>query len=307
MAKTGKTVKDLIREAADTLVSGQSDSESAKLDAQLLLGHVLKKDRTWLFTWDDVEVGLADQDAFGSLVSRRFIGEPIAHIIATREFWGLQLECNASTLIPRPETELLIEQALQLGLPENARVLDLGTGTGAIALALASERPDWHIQAVDFSDKAVALAQKNRDRHSLTNVEIFRSNWFASVRVEKLGSESNVTNSTLTPIFPIFDLIVSNPPYIDPESHHLNQGDLRFEPQSALVADNSGMADIEQIVSEASNYLNPEGWLILEHGFDQEQRVQDCFIKAGFQQIQTIKDLAGLPRVTLGQMHAAQA
>lgn len=275
-----KTVRYLLLEAASQF----SGSDSASLDAQLLLADVLGKDRTWLFTWDDAEVSEQDQIKFNEFVVRRVRGEPIAHILGCREFYGLSLESDASTLIPRPETELLVEQALGLSLSETARVLDLGTGTGAIALALASQRPLWHIQAVDFSVEAVALAKRNRERTGLTNVDVFQSNWF-----EKLGSESN------------FDLIVSNPPYIDPASHYLTEGDVRFEPRSALIADKSGMADIELISSQAVSHLAPNGWLMIEHGFDQQDRIQHCFTQSGLTQITTIKDLAGLPRVTVGK------
>jgi len=272
-------VRDLVNQAAKQFES----SDSAKLDAQLLLAYVLHKNRTWLFTWDDFEVTPDDQKKFNDLINRRVKGEPIAYILSKREFWGLELECNASTLIPRPETEILVEQALQLGLSENARVLDLGTGTGAIALALASEKPDWSIQACDFSGNAVKLALRNKQANQIANVEIFQSNWLEQIRP---GNQ--------------FDLIVSNPPYIDPKSHYLNEGDVRFEPKSALTAGNSGMADIDLIVSQTGNYLVPQGCLMLEHGFDQQQRVQGCFAEAGFTQIQTHNDLAGLPRVTLG-------
>lgn len=272
-------VRDLINQAATRFES----SDSAKLDAQVLLAYVLDKDRTWLFTWDDFEVASEDQITFSGLVDRRSQGEPIAHLIAKREFWGLELECNASTLIPRPETEILVEQALQLDLPEGANVLDLGTGTGAIALALASEKPKWSIQACDFSEDAVTLANRNKQANGIGNVEIFQSDWFSNIRPENQ-----------------FELIVSNPPYVDSESHYLNEGDVRFEPRSALVAGNAGMADSELIISRSREHLTPQGWLMIEHGFDQQQRVQGCFAEAGFQKIKTLEDLASLPRVTIG-------
>ena len=273
-------VRDLISRAASRFTG----SDSARLDAQLLLADVLGKDRTWLFTRDDCEVPESQLNRFWQYVERRALGEPVAHILARREFWGLELECNASTLIPRPDTEILVAHALQLELSENANVLDLGTGTGAIALALASENPGWQVQAVDSSAEAVALAQRNKALSQIANVEIFQSNWFQALAAGQY-----------------FDLIVANPPYIDPENRCLGEGDVRFEPRSALTAGNQGMADIQLIASLARNYLCPDGWLLLEHGFDQQGQTQACFTEAGFAEINTCKDLAGLPRVTCGK------
>lgn len=274
-------VRDLIQQAADQF----SESDTAKLDAQLLLGDVLGRDRTWLMTWDDVDVTDADRQQFLALVVRRARGEPIAHILGFREFWGLDFECNRSTLIPRPETELLVEHALALDLPRNARVLDLGTGTGAIALALASERSGWQIHAVDFSAEAVELARRNQKKLGFPNVEIRRSDWFSSL---PRGAQ--------------FELVVSNPPYVDPGSPYLNRGDLRFEPQSALIADKSGMADIEFIVANVPRYLKRGGWLIIEHGYDQAGPVAEAFHRAGFSSIRRQNDLSGWPRITLGTL-----
>ena len=272
-------VQQLIRQAANQLAC----SHSARLDAQLLLADVLGKDRTWLFTWPDAEVSEPDIRRFNEYLGRRIQGEPVAYILGKREFWGLQLQCNASTLIPRPETEILVELALQLSLPENPSVLDLGTGTGAIALALASERPNWQIQAVDFSAQAVELAISNKRQADIGNVHIYQSDWFEKVKGR-------------------FDLIVSNPPYIDPASHYPHQGDLRFEPAMALIAAKSGMQDIAHITARSGAYLKTDGWLLLEHGFDQQARVRACLKQAGFQNVRTQNDLAGWPRATLGQI-----
>ena len=272
-------VQQLIRQAANQLAC----SHSARLDAQLLLADVLGKDRTWLFTWPDEEVSEPDIRRFNEYLGRRIQGEPVAYILGKREFWGLQLQCNASTLIPRPETEILIELALQLSLPENPSVLDLGTGTGAIALALASEQPNWQIQAVDFSAQAVELAISNKRQADIGNVHIYQSDWFEKVKGR-------------------FDLIVSNPPYVDPASHYLDEGDVRFEPRTALISGNEGMQDIAQITSRSGAYLKTDGWLLIEHGFDQQARVQACLKQTGFQNVRTRNDLAGWPRVTLGQI-----
>jgi release factor glutamine methyltransferase len=275
------TVRGLIQVAADQF----TESDTAKLDAQLLLGDVLGKDRTWLMTWDDVDVSDADQQQFLALVVRRARGEPIAHILGYREFWGLSFECNASTLIPRPETELLVEKALQLGLSPKARVLDLGTGTGAIALALASEQPVWQITATDFSSEALALASRNQINLGISNVELIKSDWFSAMQPQRQ-----------------FDLVVSNPPYVDPGSPYLNKGDVRFEPRSALTAEKSGLADIEKIASSAPRYLKPGGWLMVEHGYEQAGPVAEIFRRSGFSSISNHKDLAGWPRVTVGQI-----
>lgn len=273
-------VSQLIQQAAKSL----NEFDTAVLDAQLLLAHVLEKDRTWLYTWSDSVVINDHHQTFQQLVERRIQGEPIAHILGSREFWNLTLECNASTLIPRPETEHLVEAALELDLSKCAKVLDLGTGTGAIALALASEKSDWVVEAVDFSAQAVALAERNALKNDIANVTFYQSNWFQAV-------EKSVS----------FDLIVSNPPYVDSKSECLSEGDVRFEPKTALIADNSGMADIEYIIANAPNYMNPKGWLALEHGFDQEQRVQKCFDQNKYTNIKTDRDLAGLSRITYAQ------
>jgi len=275
------TVRGLIQLAVDQF----TDSDTAKLDAQLLLGDVLGRDRTWLMTWDDVDVSEADQHQFQALVARRARGEPIAHILGYREFWGLSFECNASTLIPRPETELLVEKALQLGLLAKARVLDLGTGTGAIALALASEKPDWQITATDFSNEALALARRNQINLGIDNVELVKSDWFSAIQPQRQ-----------------FHLVVSNPPYVDPGSPYLNKGDVRFEPRSALTAENAGLADIEQIATIAAGYLQPNGWLMVEHGYEQAGPVAEIFRRSGFSAISNHKDLAGWPRVTAGKI-----
>jgi len=279
-------IKDLVQQATNRF----TESDTAKLDAQLLLADVLGKDRAWIMAWDDVEVSDIDLQLFAAMVARRARGEPIAHILGFREFWGLTFECNNSTLIPRPETELLVEKALELNLPRDARVLDLGTGTGAIALALASERPGWRIEAVDFSADAIALAARNRQSLGIINVELSQSDWFAGL-----------------PPAHQFDLIVANPPYVNPGSPYLNKGDVRFEPRSALIADNAGLADIEHIAANAPRFLKynkwgASGWLMMEHGYEQAGPVGELFRRAGFNQIRYYNDLAGWPRITIGNL-----
>jgi len=272
------TLEQAIAAGADLLASS---SESAKLDAQVLLLHILQKPRSYLFTWPEHALSDEQQSQFNVFIQRRLKGEPVAHITGLREFWSLSLEVNSTTLIPRPDTETLVEQALEIALPATAKVLDLGTGTGAIALALGSEMPSWQITAVDRVSDAVALATRNQQRLAINNVHVKQSNWFSELHGEK------------------FNLIVTNPPYIESSDIHLNQGDVRFEPLSALVADDCGMSDIKQIITQSRDYLSSNGYLLIEHGFEQGEAVRHFFEKMAFVNIKTVKDLGNNDRVTL--------
>lgn len=263
----------------------QPTSDSPQLDCELLLCHVLDVDRTWLRTWPEKQVSSAQKSLFISLLDQRFEGMPIAYLVGSRGFWSMDLKVSSDTLIPRPETELLIEMALNLNLPRHSCGLDLGTGTGAIALALASERQDMQWIAVDSQSGAVELAQANCDHQQLANVTIFQSSWFDALKA---------TNNT-------FDLIVSNPPYIAANDPHLVVGDVRFEPPSALVSGADGLDDIKIIISQSSAYLNTNGWLVIEHGYNQRQAVRDLMCAAGFSKVATQQDYNHLDRVTLGQ------
>ncbi|WP_045857235.1 peptide chain release factor N(5)-glutamine methyltransferase [Teredinibacter purpureus] len=260
----------------------QTVSDSARLDTELLLSHVLDKNRTWLFTWPEKQLSESQMQAFDRLFRRRLNGEPIAHILGEKEFWSLPFYVDASTLIPRPDTERLVECTLERA-GGNSALLDLGTGTGAIALALASEMPCATIIAVDKSEKAVALATRNRDRLQLSNVTLRVSDWFEALKGER------------------FDFIVSNPPYIDANDPHLNEGDVAFEPASALVAQDQGIADIHTIIAEAPLYLGDNGLLLLEHGWQQAALVRDLFKRYGFREVQTFNDIGGNERVTLAK------
>lgn len=264
----------------------QSISDSARLDTELLLCHTINQSRTFLYTWPERELSDIQQEEFNRLFTRRLNGEPIAHILGEKEFWSLSLQVNNSTLIPRPETELLVEIVLEL-LPQDIpqKILDLGTGTGAIALALAHEHPQWEITAIDQSNAAVKLAQSNQQKLQLNNVAIKQSDWF-----------SNLIDET-------FDVIVSNPPYIANDDPHLQQGDVRFEPHSALVAENNGLADIEIIAAEAKPYLKPSAWLVVEHGYNQAEQVQAIFRNSGYDAVETRCDLSNQPRATFGKYH----
>lgn len=262
-------------------------SDSARLDAELLLAGALQKDRTWLYTWADRELSSAEQALVEPLLQRRCAGEPVAYILGWRDFWSLRLQTEPSTLIPRPDTETLIEWALELPLPANSRVLDLGTGTGAIALALASEQPSWQVSGVDQSAAAVALAQRNALANGLPGVSFQASDWFSTVQG-------------------LFDLIVSNPPYIDAADEHLSQGDVRFEPRSALVADDNGLRDLALIIEQAPVYLRADGWLLLEHGWQQAEAVCGLLRQRGFVDVQTRRDLGGQSRISGGRWPARQ-
>lgn len=258
-------------------------SPSALLDAQLLLQHVLRCDRQWLYMHPEQKLMQSQWQHYRDLIQQRRDGRPIAHICGEREFWSLPLEVNDSTLIPRPDSEILVEQALSLDLPARARILELGTGTGAIALALASERPDWCIDAVDRSAEAVDLALRNRAKLALQSVNVFVSDWF-----------SRVTDDC-------YDLIISNPPYIAADDQHLSEGDVRFEPVSALVAENGGFADLHSIIERSPAYLKCGGWLLLEHGYQQGHQVRDFFAEKGYEKVNTVPDYANLDRVTYAQ------
>ncbi|WKD50734.1 peptide chain release factor N(5)-glutamine methyltransferase [Microbulbifer spongiae] len=258
-------------------------SESARLDTEVLLGHILARGRAWLYTWPEYQLTPAQQSAFDGLLARRRDGEPVAHLTGEREFWSLRLKVDASTLIPRPDTELLVETALSLCPQQQLCALDLGTGTGAIALALAAERPGWRIIAVEKSERALVLAEENRRNLGFHNVEIQQSDWFAQLQPQR------------------FALIISNPPYIDRADPHLQHGDVRFEPHSALVAGRRGLADIEHIATRAVDYLEVGGWLLVEHGWQQAARVRRIFSAAGFVDVQSRRDFCRRERITLGR------
>ena len=236
-----------------------------------------------MFTWPDKTLTEDQTSRFFDLIERRKSGEPIAHITQYREFWSLNFRVSPDTLIPRPDTETLVELALTKVKAREGQLLDLGTGTGAIALSLASELPNWAVTGCDFKSEAVSLANSNKAELAISNAQFILSDWF--------GSIPNVQ----------FDIIVSNPPYIDPQDPHLSQGDVRFEPLSALIADNKGMADIEHIIETSRNYLCHNGWLLIEHGYDQGQLVRDFFAKMAYKEITTEKDLGGNDRVTLAK------
>lgn len=266
---------------ADVLRLGHAET---RLDIEVLLAHVLSVSRAYLLAFSERELTLQEASAIQALLQRYAEGEPVAYLTGHKEFWSLDFVVTPATLIPRPETELLVELALAKISGENKLVADLGTGSGAIALALAHEQPSWEIHATDASLEALAIAKLNAERFSRKNVIFHYGKWCAALPNKK------------------FDLIVSNPPYIAPHDPHLQQGALRYEPISALMAEENGLQDLRDIISQAKSYLSQAGYLMLEHGFDQGAAVRGLFKIEGYQQISTYKDLAGLERVTLGRV-----
>lgn len=274
-------MKISIRQALTCASQLEDVSDTPRLDAEVLLAHVLQKNKTYLYTWPERVLTAEQEVGFEALLTKRKAGCPVAYLVGYREFWALKLKVSEATLIPRPETELLVQLALAMYSEQSARsVADLGTGTGAIALAIASERPEWQVVGCDASPESVRLAEQNRAEHGLDNVQIIESDW-----CQALKSSS-------------FDLIVSNPPYIDPEDPHLEMGDVRFEPHSALVAEEAGLRDIRTIAGQAKDCLKPGGRLLMEHGYDQADEVQKILHQAGYENIKTHLDLAGLDRAT---------
>ncbi len=253
-------------------------------EAEVLLCAALDKPRSYLFAWPEANVDPEAERRFKAYLQERERGVPVAYLLGRREFWGLDLQVSDATLIPRADTETLVEAALSLPLQKEAiRALDLGTGSGAIALALASERPSWSITGTDVSAETLAVAQRNAAELSLANTRWLGGSWFAPVAGE------------------LFDLIVSNPPYLAEDDPHLQSGDLRFEPQAALIADSNGYADLETIIESAADYLAQEGWLVLEHGMEQGACVRERRASAGFERVGSRCDLSGLERVSLGR------
>ena len=285
--------KEWLAQAIEDLAQ-KNPTENSKIDALVLLQHATGKSRTQILAFDDTEIDEKVRLKLTALLDRRLNGEPIAYILGEKEFWSLPLNVSKGTLIPRPDTEILVEKALQIALEklqENLprfRILDLGTGTGAIALALASElspicqkrQISLDIIGVDLMPDVVELAQSNAERNKL-NVKFLQSRWF-----------ENITGR--------FDLIVSNPPYIDAQDEHLRQGDVRFEPLSALVANDAGYADLRHIIESAPSYLNSNGVLLLEHGWQQGEKVRSIFQENHWEMVETVRDYGDNERVTLG-------
>ncbi|MCF7749550.1 peptide chain release factor N(5)-glutamine methyltransferase [Bacillus subtilis subsp. subtilis] len=278
MTAAPRDIRQLLADAAAVLPGVEGRHE-----AELLLLHVLGRERSWLFAHATDPVAEADASAFQALLSRRGAGEPVAYLLGHRGFWTLDLAVSPATLIPRPETEVLVELALaRLPADTALAVADLGTGSGAIALALASERPQADVTATDLSVAALDVARGNAARNGLARVRFVQGAWFAPLQGMR------------------FDLIASNPPYIASNDPHLQQGDLRHEPATALASGIDGLDDIGLIVAGAGAHLLPGGWLLIEHGWDQGAAIRALFEHAGFEQVLTERDLEQRDRVTLG-------
>jgi release factor glutamine methyltransferase len=272
-------VRDLLSAATKRL-----DGAEARVDAELLLARALGRPRAWLYAWPEYEPDASQRETFERLTSERERGEPIAYLIGHREFFSLDFEVTPAVLIPRPETELLVELALQRIPPDREiRIADLGTGSGAIALALARERPRARVIATDASAAALEVARRNAARLGVANVTFAQGDWYAA-----LAGAS-------------FDLIVSNPPYIASGDAHLDVGDVRREPRAALVSGSDGLDAIRRIVAEAPVHLDAGGWLLIEHGWDQAPRVRALFESGGYADVSSIRDGAGHERVTFGR------
>lgn len=282
MAMTSKpmTITEALHQATRRLAALH---DTARLDAEALLAFTLERNRSYLHTWPDRQLQPGQQAQFNTLIERRAAGEPVAYLTGHREFWSMELEVTPATLIPRPETELLVELVLQR-IPADAtwRIADLGTGSGAIALAIGRERAACRIIATDRSAAALAVAHRNAVTLGIHNVEFREGNWLEPLKEE------------------VFDLIVSNPPYVASTDTRLNTSEIRFEPLTALASGPDGLDDIRLIADQARQHLAPGGWLLLEHGFDQGAGVMQLLLNLGYRQVQGHQDVAGIDRVTCG-------
>ncbi len=274
------TITAAIRTASSQL---QQHVDAARLEAEILLGHLLDKSRSWLIAWSDTLLNDQQLQRYQDLIEKRIQGTPIAHLTAEQEFWSLPLRITADTLIPRADTELLVESCLDLyPAGRSISVADLGTGSGAVALAIATERPEWSILATDQSRRALDVAIHNAAALHVDNIQLLQGNWF-----EALPAETRV------------EILLSNPPYIPHDDPHLQQGDLRFEPRAALASGADGLDAIRLIISQASAYLKPGGYLLLEHGYNQGSAVRRLMHQSALGEIHTLTDLAGHERVTM--------
>jgi release factor glutamine methyltransferase len=274
-------IVNALKDAKQKLIT----SDSAKIDAESLLCSVLKCDRSKLYAYPEQVLSMEQQTSFNKLIALRAEGHPVAYLTGHKEFWSLNLYVSQATLIPRPETELLVETALTL-IPDDkeTKLLELGTGTGAIAIAIASERNKSNITATDLSAKALLVAQQNARSHHVENISFKEADWFEIADIDS------------------YDLIISNPPYICADDPHLQQGDVQFEPVTALASGADGLNDIRTIIKQAQHYLNSRGWLLLEHGYNQAAQVRQLFKDNGYTASASIKDYSGIERISMGQL-----
>ena len=259
-------------------------SNYRRIDSEILLCSILNCNRTKLYAYPDKVLSFDDKKKYKELINKRSEGYPIAYLTKQKEFWGHTLHINDNILIPRPETELLVEKALKLtSIFSLNKILELGTGSGAIAIAIASEKPNVNIKATDIKDNIIKIASKNADLYEIKNIKFVKSNWFSDIKKNN------------------FDLIVSNPPYVSGDDPVLRNSDIRFEPVSALVSSNDGLDDLKKIIRESSNYLKNNGWLVVEHAYDQGAKVRKLFLENKFTS-KTIKDYNKLERITFGRL-----
>ncbi len=260
--------------------------DSAKLDAEILLCSVLNCERPYVYAHPEQELSNKEIGSFNKLIPLRAEGQPVAHLINNKEFWSLSLHVTKDTLIPRPETEFLVEEVLNI-IPSdlNKKILDMGTGSGAIAIAIASERPLASLTATDNSDAAIKVAKQNADAHKIENIKFIKADWFENENIKT------------------YDLIVSNPPYIENNDPHLEQGDVRYEPISALASGKDGLDDLRIIIRESKDHLSQQGWLLVEHGYNQGEAVKQLFIENGYVSLSTLKDYSGNDRISIGQLN----
>ncbi|OAI12053.1 protein-(glutamine-N5) methyltransferase, release factor-specific [Methylomonas lenta] len=277
---SGESIQTLVKNSVMRLAHA---SDTPHLDAEVLLCHCLSKNRSYLRAWPEHHPSAAQSLQFWALIEQRCLGEPIAYLTGQREFWSRAFMVSPDVLIPRPDTELLIELSLQ-HLPSNqaGKIIDMGTGSGILAITLAAERPLADVIATDISSAALNIAKKNAQQLAVGNIRFLISDWFDAV------TESN------------FDLVISNPPYIAADDPHLQQGDVRFEPESALISGEEGLKDIRLLSEQARNHLKPNGLLLIEHGYNQQTQAQAILQTLNYRQIQTHPDLSGNPRVTSG-------
>lgn len=279
-----ETIAALLEWAADMLAAKSQSvaSQCPRLDAEILLASVLDVSRAYLKTWPERKLTAKQQKGFQALITKRQQGQPVAYLLGEWEFWSLPIKITPDTLIPRPETECLVELALEKCSMEKAVAVDLGTGSGAIALALAIEKPKWTLWASDVSESALAVAMANAEQLGLRNINTLLSDWFSALPDTQ------------------FDLIIANPPYIDQQDPQLQSNVINWEPRGALIAEAEGLADLETIIRDAPAFLKPGAWLILEHGYNQAELVVGLFRQHGYEQISTKQDLEGRDRVTCG-------
>ncbi len=306
MSESSSNIRSVLQDAIKILKNSR-ETEDASLESEILLAHVMGVSRTHLYTWPEQDLPKSIKKDFMELVARRALGEPIAYITGSKEFWSLNLKISNQVLIPRPETEIIVETLLKIipSVQKDIQILELGTGSGAIALAIAKECPHWRVVATDQSEQALEIASQNARNLNIHNIEFYQGDWFEALlssdtQVPRARHSSSAPNAPYASNAPQFNAVVSNPPYIEANDPHLFQGDLRFEPKQALIAGNDGLSCIRIIIENARKFLKKNACIILEHGAGQSASVMAMMKKQGFMNISNVKDLANLDRITLG-------